>query len=132
MADLGTDLMLVCSSVSPQAIDDDSLAAQQLSVLAEGAQARGMRIAYEALAWGRHVSTWDRSWRIVDLADHPALGPCLDSFHALSREVGPAGIADITGKGALPPVGRCTAPEHGRAAVQPAPPVVSRVRARST
>ena len=30
-----------------------------------GPRPAGMRIAYEALAWGRHVSTWDHSWRIV-------------------------------------------------------------------
>jgi 4-hydroxyphenylpyruvate dioxygenase len=95
MAELGVDLILVCSSVSPKAIDDDALATEQLSLLADRAQARGMRIAYEALAWGTHVSTWDRSWRIVERADHPALGLCLDSFHVLSREVSPAGIADI-------------------------------------
>ncbi|GIM97362.1 bifunctional sugar phosphate isomerase/epimerase/4-hydroxyphenylpyruvate dioxygenase family protein [Paractinoplanes toevensis] len=96
MAALGTDLVLVCSSVSPATIDDDDLAAEQLALLAERAQARGMRIAYEALAWGRNVSTWDHSWRIVQRAGHPALGLCLDSFHVLSREVSPDGISGIT------------------------------------
>ncbi|MGW4460668.1 bifunctional sugar phosphate isomerase/epimerase/4-hydroxyphenylpyruvate dioxygenase family protein [Micromonospora sp. NPDC004704] len=96
MAELGVDTMLVCSSVAPAAVDDDDLAAEQLALLADRAHARGMRIAYEALAWGRHVSTWDHSWRIVRGADHPALGLCLDSFHVLSRDVSPAGIADIT------------------------------------
>ncbi|GIE77882.1 4-hydroxyphenylpyruvate dioxygenase [Actinoplanes philippinensis] len=96
MAALGVDTVLVCSSVAPAAADDDDLIAAQLTELAGRAQARGMRIAYEALAWGRHVSTWDRSWRIVRRAGHPALGLCLDSFHVLSREVSPAGIAEIT------------------------------------
>ncbi|HEY0001741.1 MAG TPA: TIM barrel protein [Actinoplanes sp.] len=96
MAELGADTVLVCSSVSPAAIDDDDLAAEQLARLADQARERGMRIAYEALAWGRHVSTWDHSWRIVRKADHPALGLCLDSFHVLSREVSPDGIAGIT------------------------------------
>ncbi|MGX7670845.1 bifunctional sugar phosphate isomerase/epimerase/4-hydroxyphenylpyruvate dioxygenase family protein [Plantactinospora sp. DSM 117369] len=96
MAELGTDTLLVCSSVAPAAVDDDALAAEQLGLLADRAAARGIRVAYEALAWGRHVSTWDHAWRIVDRADHPALGVCLDSFHVLSREVDPAGIAEIT------------------------------------
>jgi 4-hydroxyphenylpyruvate dioxygenase len=96
MAELGTDTVLVCSSLSPAAVDDDALAAEHLALLADRAADRGMRIAYEALAWGRHVSTWDHSWRIVRQADHPALGLCLDSFHVLSREVPPDGIADIT------------------------------------
>ncbi|GGM99190.1 4-hydroxyphenylpyruvate dioxygenase [Actinoplanes campanulatus] len=96
MAELGTDTVLVCSSVSPAAVDDDDLAAAHLSLLADRAAAHGMRIAYEALAWGRHVSTWDHSWRIVQRAGHPALGLCLDSFHVLSREVPPDDIAGIT------------------------------------
>ncbi|MEV6631524.1 TIM barrel protein [Actinoplanes sp. NPDC051470] len=96
MASLGVDTMLVCSSVSPAAVDDDSLAADHLRTLASRAADRGMRIAYEALAWGRHVSTWDHSWRIVQAADHPALGLCLDSFHVLSRSADLTGIEDIT------------------------------------
>jgi 4-hydroxyphenylpyruvate dioxygenase len=96
MAELGADTVLVCSSVAPDAVDDDDLAAEQLALLADRAAGHGMRIAYEALAWGRHVSTWDHSWRIVQRADHPALGLCLDSFHVLSRGSDPAGIAAIT------------------------------------
>jgi 4-hydroxyphenylpyruvate dioxygenase len=95
---LGADMVLVCSSVSPQAIDDDELAAAQLRELAERAGARGIRIAYEALAWGRHVRDYDHAWRIVAAADHPALGTCLDSFHILSRGADPAGIRDIPGE----------------------------------
>jgi 4-hydroxyphenylpyruvate dioxygenase len=97
MEELGTDTMLVCSSVSPEAVDDDDLAAEQLHALASRAAERGMRIAYEALAWGRFVSTYDHSWRIVRRADHPALGLCLDSFHVLSRDSDPAGIRVIPG-----------------------------------
>ena len=51
----------------------------------------GIRIAYEALAWGRHVSDYEHAWRIVGAADHPTLGTCLDSFHILSRGSGPGG-----------------------------------------
>jgi 4-hydroxyphenylpyruvate dioxygenase len=95
MAELGADTMLVCSSVAPDAVDDDDLAAEQLHTLAERAADRGMRIAYEALAWGRFVDTYDHSWRIVRRAGHPALGLCLDSFHILSRGSDPAGIRVI-------------------------------------
>src|SRR6185369_16027296 len=98
MEALGTDLVLVCSSVSPDAVDDDGRIAEQLHVLAERAAARGVRVSYEALAWGRHVNTYDRSWEIVRRADHPALGLCVDSFHILSRGSDPAGIADIPGE----------------------------------
>ncbi|MEU7815483.1 TIM barrel protein [Pseudonocardia sp. NPDC049154] len=97
MEALGTDTVLVCSSAAPDAVADVDLLAEQLHALAERAAARGLRIAYEALAWGRHVNTYDRSWEAVHRADHPALGLCLDSFHILSRGSDPAAIADIPG-----------------------------------
>ncbi|SDK82831.1 4-hydroxyphenylpyruvate dioxygenase [Glycomyces sambucus] len=95
MERLGADLMLVCSSVHPDAVDDDDLAAEHLHLLAERAAGHGVRLAYEALAWGRHVATYDRAWRIVRRADHPNLGLCLDSFHILSRGSDPAAIRVI-------------------------------------
>lgn len=101
MRRLGADTVLVCSSVHPLAVDDDALAAYHLRQLADRAQEFGIRVAYEALAWGRHVSRYDHAWRIVEAADHPALGTCLDSFHILSRCADPKdleGIADIPGE----------------------------------
>ncbi|MEW2572275.1 TIM barrel protein [Streptomyces sp. NPDC047070] len=101
MERLGADTVLVCSSVSPLAVDDDALAAFHLRRLAELADGHGIRVAYEALAWGRHVSTYDHAWRIVEAADHPALGTCLDSFHILARTADPGdleGIAEIPGE----------------------------------
>ena len=98
MEQLGADLLLVCSNVSEHAIDDDALAAAQLFELAERAAAHGIRIAYEALAWGRHVREYDHAWRIAEAGDHPSLGTCLDSFHILSRGADPAGIRDIPGE----------------------------------
>src|SRR3712207_5733683 len=86
MAALGVDTVLVCSSVSPDAVNDPDLLAGQLGTAAARAGERGLRIAYEALAWSRHVSTWERSWDAVRRADSPALGLCLDSFHVLSRD----------------------------------------------
>ncbi|MGE3194673.1 MAG: bifunctional sugar phosphate isomerase/epimerase/4-hydroxyphenylpyruvate dioxygenase family protein [Microbacteriaceae bacterium] len=92
---LGVDTMLVCSNVGTATIDDDALAAEQLNALADVAADHGVRIAYEALAWGRYVSTYDHSWRLVEAADHPALGICLDSFHILSRGSDLTTIAEI-------------------------------------
>jgi 4-hydroxyphenylpyruvate dioxygenase len=80
---------------SPQATDDDALAAAQLRALAERAAEHGIRIAYEALAWGRHVRDYEHAWRIVEAAGHPSLGTCLDSFHILSRGGDPHGIGAI-------------------------------------
>ncbi|WP_299538643.1 bifunctional sugar phosphate isomerase/epimerase/4-hydroxyphenylpyruvate dioxygenase family protein [uncultured Streptomyces sp.] len=98
MERLGTDTLLVCSNVSPDAVADDALAAEQLHLLAERAADHGIRIAYEALAWGRHVDTYLHAWRIVRAADHPSLGTCLDSFHILSRGSDPGGIEAIPGE----------------------------------
>ena len=97
MQRLGTDTMLVCSNVATATIDDDEVSASQLRRLGEEASAHGVRIAYEALAWGRFVDDYRRAWRIVELADHEAVGTCLDSFHILSRGHDPSGIEEIPG-----------------------------------
>jgi 4-hydroxyphenylpyruvate dioxygenase-like putative hemolysin/sugar phosphate isomerase/epimerase len=94
---LGADTMLVCSSTAATATDDDDLAAEHLRTLADRAARRGLRIAYEALAWGRHVNGYEHAWRIIQLADHPALGLCLDSFHVLARGDDPSGIRGVPG-----------------------------------
>ncbi|TXN28363.1 sugar phosphate isomerase/epimerase and 4-hydroxyphenylpyruvate domain-containing protein [Lacisediminihabitans profunda] len=97
-AQLGAPLMLLCSNVATAVIDDDDLLAEQLRVLGDLAQERGVKIAYEALAWGRFVSTYDHAWSIVRQADHPAVGLCLDSFHMLSRRSSLELIEEIPGE----------------------------------
>ncbi|BDG74458.1 bifunctional sugar phosphate isomerase/epimerase/4-hydroxyphenylpyruvate dioxygenase family protein [Roseomonas fluvialis] len=93
MQALGTDLVLVCSNTQPGAIDDPARAAADLHAMAERAARRGLRVCYEALAWGRHVNRWRQAWEIVRAADHPALGLCLDSFHTLALGDDLAGLA---------------------------------------
>ena len=95
MEALGTELLLVCSNVQQGAIDDDARAAADLAEMAERAAQRGLRVGYEALAWGRHVQRWSHAWRIVQRAGHPALGLIVDSFHTLSLDDDPAGIAEV-------------------------------------
>lgn len=97
MKRLGIDLVLCCSNVATATIDDDEVSAGQLRRLGDLAQAYGIRIAFEALAWGRFVDDYRRAWRIVERAGHPAVGVCLDSFHILSRGHDPAAISDIPG-----------------------------------
>ncbi len=53
--------------------------------LGERAARRSLRVGYEALAWGRHVSDWRDSWEIVRRADHAAVGLILDNFHIQAR-----------------------------------------------
>ncbi|AXJ09263.1 bifunctional sugar phosphate isomerase/epimerase/4-hydroxyphenylpyruvate dioxygenase family protein [Arthrobacter sp. PM3] len=86
MARLGMDTMLLCSNVGTATIDDDELRAAQLSRLADLAGEHGVRVAYEALAWGKYVNDYEHAHRLVGMVDHPHLGTCLDSFHILSRD----------------------------------------------
>ncbi|MDO5631223.1 MAG: TIM barrel protein [Paracoccus sp. (in: a-proteobacteria)] len=97
MAELGAPLMLICSSVHPAALGGIDRAADDLAELAVIAADRGLRIGYEALAWGRHVNDHRDAWEIVRRADHPNLGLILDSFHTLSRKIAPDTIRRIPG-----------------------------------
>lgn len=90
----GAPRMLVCSNAT-DAVDDDARAADQLAALAELACASGIRIGYEALAWGKCVNTFDHALAIVNKADHPGLGLILDSFHTLVRPEDWSGIRTI-------------------------------------
>jgi 4-hydroxyphenylpyruvate dioxygenase len=85
MHDLDARLLCLCSNVSPEAIDDAEQAAADLAELADLARRHGMRIGYEALAWGRHVKDWTAAWDIVRAADRDNLGIVLDSFHICVR-----------------------------------------------
>jgi 4-hydroxyphenylpyruvate dioxygenase len=97
MAELGAEQMLICSSIHPQAMGGIDRAADDLAELAGIAGERGLRIGYEALAWGRHVNDHRDAWEIVRRADHPSLGLILDSFHTLSRRIDPDTIRRIPG-----------------------------------
>ena len=89
MGELGADLILVCSNTSAVSLGGIDRAAADLRELGERAAARGIRIGFEALAWGRHVNDHRDAWEIVRRADHAAVGLILDSFHTLSRELDP-------------------------------------------
>jgi 4-hydroxyphenylpyruvate dioxygenase len=97
MRELGCDLVLVCSSVHPAALGGIDRAADDFAALGERAAARGMRVGYEALAWGRHVNDHRDAWEVVRRADHPAVGLILDSFHTLARGLDPQSIRRIPG-----------------------------------
>jgi 4-hydroxyphenylpyruvate dioxygenase len=92
---LGIETMLLCSNVATARSGDEQLAAAQLRQLGDLAQRFDVRVAYEALAWGRFVDSYETAARIVRIADHPAIGLCLDSFHILSRGHSPEAIETI-------------------------------------
>ncbi len=95
MQELGTDLMLVCSSVSPISLGGVDRAAADFRELGERAARRGLRVGYEALAWGRHVNDHRDAWEIVRRADHANIGLILDSFHTLARKIDLGSIRSI-------------------------------------
>ena len=121
---LGIDTMLVCSNVATATVDSDEVSAAAAAALGDLAAAYGVRVAFEALAWGRYVDDYRRAWRIVELADHPAVGTCLDSFHILSRGHDPAAIEEIPGEKIFF-VQLADAPAvDGRAELEPPPPAL--------
>ena len=95
MEELGCDLLMICSNVSPNSLGGIDRAAADLRDLGDRAAKRGMRIAFEALSWGRHIHDYRDSWEAVRRADHPALGLVLDSFHILARGTDLSAIRSI-------------------------------------
>ncbi|PSH55273.1 3-keto-5-aminohexanoate cleavage protein, partial [Phyllobacterium brassicacearum] len=95
MQELGTDLVLVCSNVSPIALGGLDRAAADFHELGERAAKRGLRVGYEALAWGRHIHDHRDAWEIVRRADHANIGLILDSFHTLARKIDVNSIRSI-------------------------------------
>ena len=85
MQELGCDLLLVCSNVSPDSLGGIDRAAADFRELGERAGKRGLRVGFEALAWGRHISDYRDAWEVVRRADHPAIGLVLDTFHTYAR-----------------------------------------------
>jgi 4-hydroxyphenylpyruvate dioxygenase len=97
MNQLGTDLMLVCSSVHPKGLGGIDRCADDFAELGELAAKYEVRVGYEALAWGRHINDHRDAWEVVRRADHERIGLILDSFHTLSRGIDPQSIRRIPG-----------------------------------
>ena len=80
-AALGSPVLLACSSTSQHASGDLDDIARDLRKLAMLALPHGIRVAYEALSWGRHVNELPQAWAAVQRADCPNLGVGVDSYH---------------------------------------------------
>jgi sugar phosphate isomerase/epimerase len=92
---LGSRVLLACSSVSAHAAGDAEVLTRDLQKLAMLAVPYGIRIAYEALSWGRYVNQLDRAWDIVQQADRANLGLCIDSYHALANPDDDGALEDL-------------------------------------
>ena len=90
---LGSTVLLACSSTSAHATGEPERLIRDLRKLALLAVPFGIRIAYEALSWGRHVNLPVHAWDIVRTADRANLGVCIDSYHVLAhRAAGGVGV----------------------------------------
>ncbi|MCJ1303853.1 hypothetical protein MMC08_006664 [Hypocenomyce scalaris] len=47
-----------------------------------------VNFAYENIAWGTFIDTWEAVWEIVQRVDRPNFGMCLDTFNTVGRVYG--------------------------------------------
>jgi len=92
---LGSRVLLACSSTSAHAAGEPELLVRDLQKLAMLAVPLNIRVAYEALSWGRYVNEFPQSWEIVQEADRTNLGVCLDSYHILANRTALESLQDI-------------------------------------
>jgi sugar phosphate isomerase/epimerase len=46
----------------------------------------GIKVAFEALSWGRTINEFPQAWEVIQIADAPNLGLGLDSFHLFATK----------------------------------------------
>ena len=97
MEELGVSTVLACSNVGPDAVADPELTAAHLHAVGTVAAEHGMTVAFEALAWGRHVNRVGQAWDAVVRADHAAVTLAVDTFHMLARGDDGSALAGVPG-----------------------------------
>ena len=88
MIALGTDLLQVGSSDSPDISPDTNLLAADLRELADMLAEHGFRLAYENWCWATRAPGWKQVWEIVQLVGRDNVGLCLDTFQTAGGEWG--------------------------------------------
>jgi sugar phosphate isomerase/epimerase len=83
---LDCHVMLACSSTSTHASGDSKKLVQDLRKLAMLAIPMNIKIAFEALSWGRNINEFPQAWDIISEADMPNLGLGFDSFHMFATK----------------------------------------------
>ncbi|KAF2097926.1 sugar phosphate isomerase [Rhizodiscina lignyota] len=86
---LGTTIVQIPSSMLPEeelSGDVDEMVQDLQEVANLGLQESPViRFAYESLAWGTFVDTWEQCWKIVEMVDRPNFGVCLDTYNIAGR-----------------------------------------------
>lgn len=85
---VGTDMLQVGSSDSDGITSSVPDLAADLAELADMLDQRGYRLAYENWCWATHAPTWKDVWAIVQEANRPNIGLCLDTFQTAGGEWG--------------------------------------------
>ena len=92
---LGSTVLLACSSTSAHAVGEPQALKKDLQKLATLAVPLNIRIAYEALSWGRYLNEFTQAWEVVQEADRANLGICLDSYHVLATRTELAALEEV-------------------------------------
>lgn len=82
-AALGAGTLLAPASTDPAC--DAARVVDDLAWLAQEAARRGLRVAYEGMAWSTVNATLPAAWRSVREAGQPNLGLVVDAFHLFAR-----------------------------------------------
>ncbi|KQN53076.1 sugar phosphate isomerase/epimerase [Erwinia sp. Leaf53] len=67
---------------------------QDLRWLTAQAAERGLRVAYEAMAWSQHINTTDAAWQLIQKTGAGNIGLVVDAFHIFA---GGRTLDDLTG-----------------------------------
>ena len=84
---LGTNIIAIPSTFLPADVTsgDLDLITADLREVADLGAPEGIQFAYENLAWGTYVDTWEQAYDIVQRVDRPNFGICLDTFNITAR-----------------------------------------------
>lgn len=93
--EIGAPMVMMCSATGEQMSADRSNIIDDLGWLADMAKERDLLLAYEAIAWGRHINDYRQTAELVSQLQHPNFGLVLDSFHIFARDLPLSGISQI-------------------------------------
>ncbi|KAH9884007.1 xylose isomerase-like protein [Xylariomycetidae sp. FL2044] len=86
MEAVDTDMLQIGSSDAPGISSSFDDMAADLAELADLFAKKDQRIAYENWCWATHAPDWKDVWTIVQKANRPNIGLCLDTFQSAGGE----------------------------------------------
>ncbi|RJE20491.1 3-dehydroshikimate dehydratase [Aspergillus sclerotialis] len=84
----GTDIIQIPTNFLTEKVSGDmALIVQDMIEVADLGlkQDPPVRFAYENIAWGTYIDTWEKMWEVVKRVDRPNFGCCLDTFNIAGR-----------------------------------------------